>query len=193
MSTNPFISAWSIGGSHNASSSVFGALPAPDTSTSDFLTFFFVSMYPGILNSTLTKSDGQVEYMITTHAIIPGYTLFKTLEGGSAVLIEWNYRGALVEIGGSVKKQPASMFLQLSGDRTFRIMNYFGEQYAWMGRGNTICMYRANSSPNKCLAKLYREDGVLRLEVSPSVISSGLMAPTALAAVLLQGGRPIDG
>ncbi|KAJ3792312.1 hypothetical protein GGU11DRAFT_693674 [Lentinula aff. detonsa] len=193
MSTNPFISAWSTGGSYNASSSVFGALPAPDTSTSDFLTFFFVSMYPGILNSTLTKSDGHVEYMITTQPIIPGYTLFKTLKGESVVLIEWNNRGALVEIGGSVRKQHASMFLQLSGDRTFRIMNYLGEQYAWMGRGNTICMYRANSSPNKCLAKLHREDGVLRLEVSPSVISSGLMAPTALAAVSLQGGRPIDG
>ncbi|KAJ3711460.1 hypothetical protein DFJ43DRAFT_1008866, partial [Lentinula guzmanii] len=97
--------------------SVFGALPAPDTSTSNFLTFFFVSMYPDILNSTLTKSDGHVKYMITTHATIPGYTLFKTLEDGSVVLIEWNYRGALVEIGGSVNKQHASMFLQLSGDR----------------------------------------------------------------------------
>ncbi|GAW03502.1 hypothetical protein F5879DRAFT_250924 [Lentinula edodes] len=190
MSTNPFFSAWAYGG--DARSSLYGALPAPDSTTSDFQMLYFTSMNPNILSCTLTKADGQPQYYITTDSWIPGYTNFRTVGGQSVVLIEWNSRGAEVEIRGTLKKQYASDFLQLSRDRRFRIMTFGGEQYAWVARDNTICMYKVNSSSADCLARLCKEQGIIRLEMSPIAIRNGLLSPTVLAAVLLQGGRRID-
>lgn len=155
MSTNPFFSTWAYGG--DARSSLYGALPAPDSTTSDFQMLYFTSMNPNILSCTLTKADGQPQYYITTDSWIPGYTNFRTVGGQSVVLIEWNSRGAEVEIRGTLKKQYASDFLQLSRDRRyalhrwytifrltrlprFRIMTFGGEQYAWVARDNTICV-----------------------------------------------------
>lgn len=53
-------------------------------------------------------------------------------------------------------------------------------------------MYKVNSSSADCLARLCKEQGIIRLEMSPIAIRNGLLSPTALAAVLLQGGRRID-
>ncbi|KAJ4473151.1 hypothetical protein J3R30DRAFT_3296931 [Lentinula aciculospora] len=189
MSTNPFFSAWAYGA---GSSSVFGALPASEFTTADFQMYYFTTMNPSILSCTLTKSNGQPQYYITTDSWLPGYTQFKSVEGQSMVLIEWNSRAAEVEIRGALRKQYASDFLQLSRDRRFRIMTFGGEQYAWVARDTTICMYKVNSSSANFLARLCKEQGIIRLEVSPIAIQTGLLPAIVLAVVLLQAGRRID-
>lgn len=93
----------------------------------------------------------------------------------------------------------------------FRIMSIGGQDYAWVPRDNTICvrnvsilliqvltpeflpqMYKVNSSNAACLAKLSKEHGSIKLDVSPTAIQNGLLQPSVLAVVLLQSGQRID-
>ncbi|KAJ3825953.1 hypothetical protein F5880DRAFT_1477285 [Lentinula raphanica] len=195
--TNPFVNEWIIAANqspYRASPSMFGVLPATDSTTAGFQHFSFTGMNPNILNSTLSKGDGQPQYFITTHTTTPGYTILTNVQGRNEVLIEWSHGCAMVEIAGALQKQYASMFLQLSPDRRFRIMNFAGDRYAWMARDKNICVREAQSKERGegCLAQICKEEGIIRIEISPIAISRGLLAPVALSTILLQSGRVID-
>ncbi|KAE9396702.1 hypothetical protein BT96DRAFT_921966 [Gymnopus androsaceus JB14] len=191
--SNPFASWASTRGSGDSAPSVFGALPAAfQTTTSDFMTFYFTSLNTTILNCTLTGPNGQPHFYIATDSSLPGYTVFRTPDGRNVALVEWNPHGAQVEIRGALQKQLASQFIRLSPDRRFRIMSFGGQDYAWVPRDNTICMYRVSSSHAACLAKLSKEHGTMKLEVSPTAVQNGLLLPSALTVMLLQSGQRID-
>ncbi|KAF9077316.1 hypothetical protein BDP27DRAFT_1254318 [Rhodocollybia butyracea] len=190
--SNPF-SAWVYNNdAHTRPSPTLGALPSSGSTSTDFMTFYFTSLNTTILNCTLTAPNGQPYLYVTTDPSVPGYSVFKTADGRSVALVEWNQRSAQVEIRGILHKQQASQYMRLSPDRRFRIMTLAGQEYAWVPRDNTICMYKVNSSNAACLAKLSREQGNFRLDVSPSVMQNGLLTPAVLGAVLLQSGRRID-
>ncbi|KAF5386483.1 hypothetical protein D9757_005897 [Collybiopsis confluens] len=116
MTLHPF-STWANGGETGVS--LYGALPAnPSMSPSaDFQPFFFTSLNPTILDSTLIGPNGQPQLYIITDSSLPGYTIFKTVNERNVALVEWSQRHAQVEVRGVVPKQPASQFLRLSRDR----------------------------------------------------------------------------
>ncbi|KAJ3777775.1 hypothetical protein FB446DRAFT_768885 [Lentinula raphanica] len=178
--TNPFVNEWIIAANqspYRASPSMFGVLPATDSTTAGFQHFSFTGMNPNILNSTLSKGDGQPQYFITTHTTTPGYTILTNVQGRNEVLIEWSHGCAMVEIAGALQKH-------------FRIMNFAGDRYAWMARDKNICMYHRGGEG--CLAQICKEEGIIRIEISPIAISRGLLAPVVLSTILLQSGRVID-
>ena len=111
--SNPF-SSWAYGG--EAGASVFGALPITSSGSpsSDFASYYFTCLNPTILNSTLTGPNGQPQLYMTTDSSLPGYTVFKTVDGRSVALIEWSQRYTQIEIRGVVQKQPASHFLTIT-------------------------------------------------------------------------------
>ena len=120
---NPFNNAWSVSpfpGSFN-SPSILGALPNPYPSgTTQVLTFQFTAFNPSIFNCTVVGPDTQVHYTIVTNDHMPGYTVIKDRRGASLTLIEWQLH-PLIEIRGSLSKQPIHSWLALTPDKRCEI------------------------------------------------------------------------
>ncbi|KAF8998301.1 hypothetical protein BDQ17DRAFT_1506072 [Cyathus striatus] len=111
--------------------SIFGALPSsPPTSNSGFLTFYFTSFNPNVLNSVIVgPSRNYID--VATGPNNPESTVFTNSQGQTLAIIEW-HRSPFVEIRDTVSRRMTSQFIPLSPDRSYRTMEFKGKRYAWV-------------------------------------------------------------
>ncbi|KAK7049355.1 hypothetical protein VNI00_005956 [Paramarasmius palmivorus] len=183
---NPF-SAWNSG--DGVPPSVYGALPAADSSTLPSLVFTFAPN-PSLLNCTVMGPNNATHFYVVTDPNMPTYTVFKAHDGKSLALIEWQ-QTPQVELRGLVAKQAASSFLKLSSDQRFRIMQIAGQEYLWIPSQNSIALYPAgvHANSNTRLAQISRGASGVVLEINRHAAQAGLLPACVVATVLLQSGR----
>ncbi|KAJ7636475.1 hypothetical protein FB45DRAFT_1024595 [Roridomyces roridus] len=191
---NPYC-AWSNTQVRHAvpvATSVHGALPfAADTCTSNMVSFQFTAFNPTILNCTVLASNMTAHYRITTDFSMAGYTTLKNQDGRNIALIEWRRDKPLVEIRNMVVKQFVAHWLKLADDSIHHTMKVKGQKYIWVTpQPNTTRLYPAgnHTTPDLLAQITCAEDGVVSLDLAPSVITSGLQDTCIVATFLLQCG-----
>ncbi|TEB28365.1 hypothetical protein FA13DRAFT_1873165 [Coprinellus micaceus] len=163
----------------------YGALPpAPAASSPNLVTFQFNSTNGDTLNSTVTDSNYQTYFVITT---VPGpvkVTTFATADGVPFATVEWS-TPPLVTIMNKVPRQDATKWLLFSRDRGTASIGVGPQCFLWVFKGTSIYLYRSESNPPEPLAKLYRNN-TLCFDVNVSALHNGCLDAFIVAAALLQ-------
>ncbi|EEB98779.1 hypothetical protein MPER_01658 [Moniliophthora perniciosa FA553] len=172
--------------------SVYGALPAADSSTLPSLSYSFAPN-PSLLNCTVVGPNNSPHFYVVTDPNMPNYTVFKAYDGKSIALVEWS-QTPQVEIRGTVAKQPVATFLKLSSDQRFRIMQIAGQEYLWLPSQSTIALYPAGvaANSNTRLAQISRSQSGVVLDINRHAAQAGLLPACIVATVLLQCGRNLN-
>ncbi|KAI0739067.1 hypothetical protein C8Q80DRAFT_1113006 [Daedaleopsis nitida] len=185
---------WQQGGS---APSIFGALPSVTTSTAavaapaDSVTFTFTNFKTTILNSTVIGPQQRTVYRVVTESTAPACTIFKDNESRNVAMVQWQPH-ASVEIRGVAAQQRVRDWLKLSADQSHRIMEVRGVQYAWAPMQGFLCMYKANSSAPRILARITRIPNTVVLEMTQEAMQLNLLEPALVATVMLSCGSNID-
>ncbi|KZP26365.1 hypothetical protein FIBSPDRAFT_678942, partial [Athelia psychrophila] len=179
-----------------ASPSVVGALPYtnspyPLSPGGDLATFTFTALNPTILNCTVLGPNNRVYFSVSTDASMAGYTVLQDANSRNIALIEWQST-PLLEARGLLQKQPINNWLRLGSDRSYRAVDIRGARYKWAPQDQFICLWSADSSGRRCLARISKTYNIVSLEMAPEAMQLGLLEACVITTVLLQCGRNID-
>ncbi|CAL1699285.1 unnamed protein product [Somion occarium] len=184
-------------GDIDAPPSVFGALPSlpmtsiPRSMHPDSLTYQFTSFHTTILNCTVMGPQNQIAYRVVTESTTPSCTIWKDNESRNVAMVQWQPT-AMLEIRGVTPRQRVKEWLRLSSDRTRRLMEVRGIEYAWAPMDGFICLYKVSSSAPRVLARIARAPAMVILEVTADAVSGGLLEPCLVATVMFVCGHNID-
>ncbi|KAG6829960.1 hypothetical protein H0H87_009620 [Tephrocybe sp. NHM501043] len=169
--------------------SVYGALPnAAPPSPPKILTFYFVSMNPNVLHSTVTGSQSQKYFDVTTNSPdIGASTVFKKA-GQPFATIEWTSQPA-VEIYGIVARQAAGRWMELSRDQSYRSIQVHGKWYAWVPRDKVYSLFTVGHNQPELMARVSRDADAIKLEITADAVQIGLLESVVVSTVLLHSGR----
>ncbi|KAF6758447.1 hypothetical protein DFP72DRAFT_1043541 [Ephemerocybe angulata] len=169
----------------------FGALPSASVAASPSLVTFQFNSYNGdTLNSTVTDSNQQMYFNISTAPGPIKVTTFSTADGMPFATVEWS-SPPLVTIKSLVPRQDATKWLLFSRDRGTAALGVGPQCFLWVFQGSSIYLYRSESNPPERLAKLYRRDS-LYFDVNVSALrNSSSLEVFIVAAALLQSSRPM--
>ncbi|KAI0631005.1 hypothetical protein C8Q77DRAFT_1062746 [Trametes polyzona] len=189
---NPY-GQWQQGG---AAPSIFGALPSlpasnPPSALPNTVTFTFTNFKTTILNSTVISPQQRTVYRVVTEATAPACTIFKDNENRNIAMIQWQPHPT-VEIHGVAAKQRARDWLRLSSDQSRRVMEVRGVQYAWAPMDGSICLYKAQSTAPRVLARIARIPTAVMVDMTQEVLQAGMLEPCLVAAALMCCGHNID-
>ncbi|KAF8061841.1 hypothetical protein FPV67DRAFT_1564041 [Lyophyllum atratum] len=177
------------GGQSPPQPSVYGALPnASPPSPPKILTFFFVSLNPTILNSTVVGPQNQKYFDVTTNSPNVGASSVFRKGGQPVAVIEWHSQPT-VEVHGTVPRQAAARWMELSKDQSYKSMQVHGKWYAWVPRDKVISLFTVGPSQPELLARVSREPDMVKLEITTQAVQAGLLEAAVVATVLLQSGR----
>ncbi|OCH85763.1 hypothetical protein OBBRIDRAFT_821391 [Obba rivulosa] len=178
--------------------SIFGALPSLPVSTSiprsmqpDSVTYQFTSFNTTILNCSVIGPQSRVAYRIVTETSVPSCTIWKDNESRSIAMVQWQ-PNATLEIRGVAPRQRVRDWLRLSPDQSRRTMEVRGTQYAWAPMEGFICLYKAQSSAPRVLARIARAPTMVLLELTQEAIQLSLLEPALVATVMFVCGHNID-
>ncbi|KAH9481707.1 hypothetical protein JR316_0006234 [Psilocybe cubensis] len=172
--------------------SVFGALPAVDSSSEGrLLTFNMGLNNPDILNCSICGPTGTPYIEITSDYNSAPCTFFRKRDGTVLAHIEWTTR-PMVSIPGIVNKQPISQWLTLSIDRRSRMMVSRDKPFTWVPKDNQIALFANEPAFRDPLATISRIRNLVTLKLSTEAVTAGLLESCIVATVLLQSGRNID-
>ncbi|KAI0792318.1 hypothetical protein C8Q75DRAFT_804718 [Abortiporus biennis] len=181
----------------DAPPSIFGALPSlpndsmPNCIQPDSVSFTFTSFNTTILNCSIVGPQNRVAYKVSTETSAPSCTILKDNESRSIAMIQWQ-PNATLEIRGVTPRQRVKEWLRLSSDRSRRIMEVKGVQYAWTPMDGFICLSKVQSSAPRVLARIARAPNTVLLELTREAIQIGLLEPCLVAAVMFVCGHNID-
>ncbi|KAF8998294.1 hypothetical protein BDQ17DRAFT_1428574 [Cyathus striatus] len=173
--------------------SIFGALPSPNpTSNSEFLTFYFASFNPTILNSVVVGPSRSYIDIITSSSSLETTSL-RNCEGRTLAKIEW-YEHPVVNVPGAVPRQLSSRFLEISPDGSFRLIRFREKNYAWIesSSSSSICLYNISYNPAELLARIIQARDSVNLQITTAAIHAGLMEICLVSTVLLLSRRNIE-
>ncbi|TFK73372.1 hypothetical protein BDN72DRAFT_869127 [Pluteus cervinus] len=188
---HPFDS-WREDATQGQAPSVFGALPYPSGfPTSDYFTYQFTEFQPDIFNCTVVGPQLQICYKVLTDEHNPGYTVLKDDKDKNTALIEWQTR-PLVEIRSVLPKRPVGDWLPLSAAKISRTMELKGTTYTWAPQDKSVNLYSGSHATIACLAKIFRGQNQLTLEITPNVLELDILEGVVVSTLLIQCGRNID-
>ncbi|KAG6915920.1 hypothetical protein DXG01_009250 [Tephrocybe rancida] len=171
--------------------SVYGALPnAIPPAPPKILTFYFVSLRPNILNSTVIGPQSQKYFDISTSSPNVGASTVFLKSGQPFAAIEWTNQPA-VEVYGLVPRQTTARWMELSRDQSYRSIQVHGKWYAWVPRDSVYSLFTVGPNQPELLARISREPDTIKLEVTAHAVQIGLLESVVVATVLLQSGRNI--
>ncbi|KAJ7196522.1 hypothetical protein GGX14DRAFT_504769 [Mycena pura] len=186
--------------------SLYGVVPyvTPPSVVGTFLTFTFLPVdgAQSILNAIVRGPKSHTYFTVDTNPSLSSSgnesTVLQNHKHETAARIEWCRRSCpTVEVRDVVEPRKASEWLELSSDRTHRIMHVRGRSFRWAPGKGSIELYNLNSDVNS-IPRLFGRiskstpDGTVKLEMTTEAAHVGLMEACVTATLLLMSDRNID-
>ncbi|KAF9554424.1 hypothetical protein CPC08DRAFT_644340 [Agrocybe pediades] len=196
---NPFVASWDQNSESSQGTWVlgsqgptYGALPTLPFIPYSMI-FNFIMHNQSILNCNVNGTNSMTYLQISTNSTT---TTISKRNGEVYGSIDWSGLHATVYAHGSIKKQRASQWARLSSDARRRLVTISGREYAWIPRGNAICvsLHSDDASKSGEIARITKNHSTatVTLQLTIEAFNAGFFEPSVLATVLFLSGRNID-
>ncbi|KAJ7108733.1 hypothetical protein C8R44DRAFT_834116 [Mycena epipterygia] len=175
------------------SPSVYGALPysTPPIAIPNFLRFTFSPLDGTILNALVMGPQSRTYFRISTDSTSSGFSVVQNSKLESVALVEWRSH-PIVEIQNIVSKRSSSQWLELSPDRTYRVMSARGRNFRWTPNEGHIELWSTGVPNPQLFGRISQGQSGVILELTSEAVQIGLLEVGVVSALLIMSGRNID-